>query len=894
MKSPDTKTGCPFLSTGGRCLGILSLIFLSYLHLPAQSDPSEENREVLRQFQDLLPYSLAYGEIILKNTPLEPIIIDPQKNWKENLKVIQDNLRLNYRIIGGQLILFPKKNYLIQGKIYDANTGESLPGAHILLTGHLSGTTSNEDGYFQLLVPEGQLNLSISYLGYQTVYFDREVEQPLRQDFRLKGVVELPAVIITENSPGIPGANAYGEEGDKIPVSLLSVLPGIGSSMDVGRYLQLTGGVITGGDGLGGIHVRGGNADQNLILLEDIPIYNAFHLFGVSSIFNSNAIQAANLSKTYFEPSLDGRLSSVLRVNIRDGHRTQPRLEASVGLLGTQLMVETPFANQRGTLMLAGQQSHAGSLIKSYTGRKRSLDDKDGYLQPSFRDIYLKAMINLDARNKIILNGYTGSDTHLDINQYLFQDISDTLYSDAYQDEYYWGNTAIGLKWLHEIHGKAFLKMNLYHSRYSYQSINASRENLEFNQQTTESFFEINEFRSSIRESGFKTDLDFLINYRHRIKTGISYARHDYRPGIIAYGEDALQVPEFSIGSPLPGLPDSLFDDLTFKSSQWFFHLEDLWDPHPAWKINYGINAILFSNASDHFTSIQPRINISRTTEKSHFALSINKLYQPQHLISADDNGLPNALWVPASLRFRPQKSWQTNFSWSRKLADRGTLTSSIYYKQMAGLVTFRDAPAYLSFGPLDNVDASIWEEDVLSGEGRAWGIENQVNWHWQNFLVQFNYTFARSNRYFEGKHLDFIVPYEFESPHTFNLLGVWEINQRWKLTATWQLSSGTRNNLIPGSYEIYDNAEFFLEEFTIPENTVELLIMPVYHRLDLSVTYLLKKNHHSHQFKLGLLNLYDRRNIVFPRLYRDEITEIRYIEGLPFVPTLSYQLTIN
>ncbi|MCB0666313.1 MAG: TonB-dependent receptor [Saprospiraceae bacterium] len=857
----------------------------------AQTDPTNATQEILDQLQEIIPYSLAYNEAVLHSAPSSTMQIDPKNSWKENLKIIQDNLQLDYRIIADQLILFPKKRFLIQGFIYDVHTGESLPGAHVVVNGNQIGTSSNEEGYFQLFVPQGIQIISVSYLGYQTLFFEKYFEEPMQKDFELDGTLDLPEIIVTENPEGNTGL-ATEENGTPLPLSILNEVPSIGAEMDITRYLQLSEGVITGGDGLGGIHVRGGNADQNLILLEDIPIYNPFHLFGTGSIFNSNAVQEARFSKSFVEPDQDGRLSSVLQVNIRDGHRSKKRLDASASLLGSHLLVETPILGNRGTLMLAGQRSHSGSIIRSYSNNIRSIDDNDGFFQPKFWDFYAKTLINLERKDKIIINAYGGTNKHLDINRYLFEDV-DTTFTDAYQDEYYWGNLAAGIKWIRELSGKAFLKANFYHSRYFYRSINAYEEKFEVNRQQSNGYFEINEFRSSINESGLRLNLDFLINYRHRVKSGISLALHQYMPGIIAYGEDATQHPDFSIGSPLPDLPDSLFDALSFQSKQASLNVEDIWDFNPNWQIIWGFNLLVFSNSPDFFNSLQPRLSISRKWTENRITFSLIKLYQPQHLISADDNGLPNELWVPATNRVPPQRSWQADLSWVRHFTST-QIRGSIYYKTMSGLVTFREAPGYLIFGTLDNVDASIWEEDMLTGEGVSWGIETNLQHSWSKLLLQFNYTFGKSNRYFPGKYLDLKVPYEFESPHTFNMIGVYSLNERWKIGASWQLSSGTRYNLVPGSYDIYDNAYYFLDQIEVPENTVDLLIMPVYHRLDLSLSYFLQGNRLSHQLKLGLLNVYDRKNIVFPRLYRDVTTEVRYVQGLPFIPSLSYRLTLE
>ena len=878
-------------------LFILLLTATTSVFAQSPSTTREANRSILENFQKLIPYQLGYPESILETIVTTDIPLDPQANWRVNLKRIQEGLHVDYRIIGQQLILFPRKKYLIQGFIYDQQTGESLPGAHLLETQNQMGAVSNDAGYFQLLVPEGRLQLAVSYIGYETDWIDQEVQGPLQMDIRLSGAVNLPEVVVNEQNLEAAAPPYFHPNEQTIPLKTLDGLPSIGSSMDVMRYLQLNAGVVSGGDGLGGIHVRGGNADQNLILLEDIPIFNPYHLFGIGSIFNSYAVQKAEFNKSDFSAAYDGRLSSLLKVTIRDGHRTQRKLDASTGLLDTHILLETPIGKQKGTFMLAGQLSHAGGLIKAYTRRYRQRYDNDGYLQPNFWDVYGKSMIDLNRSNKLIINGYIGSNRHIDVNRYPFEGALDTTYTDQYQDEFYWGNIAAGIKWLHEINGHAFLKLNAYHSGYQYQSINAYAEKIQTAGQTTDGFFEINEFRSSIRENGLKADLEYLLNYRHRLKTGAALALHQYVPGIIAYGEDAPRDSRFEIGSPLPSLPDTLFDELAFTSNQVSIYAEDHWEINAKWKLRYGLSGILFNHATDHFLGVQPRVLLTRHLKSGDLSLSIDKLYQPQHLITATDNGLPNELWVPATAAIRPQQSGQADLSWNHSFSEWTSIKSSIYFKKMWGLVNFQDEPGYLSYGPLDNVDASAWEDDVITGDGSCWGMETSLQQHWDKFHLQVNYTYSKSDRFFAGKNEDYIVPYEFEVPHAFNLMGIWPLNDRWQFSLTWQLTSGTSVVLTPGDYEVYDHTETFVEDFVVARDEIDLLIVPAYHRLDLSATCTLKSNaHFNHQFKLSLVNVYNQQNIVLPRIYRDydDHSTIRYGQGLPFVPSIAYRLLLQ
>ena len=839
----------------------------------------------------MTPYHLAYGEHVLKYAEPGPLKLDPDIPWKKNLNKVEEYLNVKSRIIGDNLLLYPKKRFLISGYIFDTLTGESLPGAHVWIHSQARGTSTNDAGFYQLWLPEGKHNCTITYLGYKPQNLFLEMNANQSTNFSLNPSLDLPEVIVEADEAELSSHSAS----DKIPLSQMQNLPSLGAAMDIARFLQFMPGITTGGDGLGGLHVRGGNADQNLVLLDDIPIYNPFHLFGISSVFNGYALQKADLSKSYFSPEHIGRLSSVLDVTMRDGHRHNTTLNASLGLLGIQGALETPIFNQVGTLMISGQKSLMGGLVRSYSSRQKSYADIDGYSRPDFWDFNAKMMLQLTPSNKLILNTYIGADSYRDLSTYHLQNPADTSFRDQYRDEYNWGNWASGLKWLHDFDGKAFLDINLFHTRYKYNSLNGYTERFSIDNLYEYGISNLTEFQSSIQENGLKIHLAMLSGYDHQINSGIQVSEHHYIPGIIAFQDQNGSTPSFDIDGPLPSFGSESFDTLDFKSQQFSLFFEDHWKVNTRWEIKGGFSATFFRNEEDHFFSLQPRVQISHQTGPHHIALSFNKLFQAQHLISTNDNGLPNELWVPATRKISPQTSYTSDISWSyNHPSGRNQIVSKVYYKKMLNLVAFGDDPGFLSYGPLDNVDASIWEDDIITGEGESWGIENSFHQQWEKWRVGLHYTFSKSSRSFPDKNLGFQVPYEYEVPHVLNVQSIFHLNSRWHFGLAWQLSSGTRYNLNPGYYDLYDRDDFLLEEIDVPNNEIELLVMPTYHRLDLTCSYKIENERSIHLFKLSLLNAYNNLNILSPRIYQSSpITDIRLTEGLPFIPSISYSFSI-
>lgn len=880
-----------------RYLFFFEFLLLSFLSIVpsllfGQTDHSVPLVErLLREFDESIPYNLAYSEHVLKYTRPGPFHLDPEVSWKKNLDKIEDYLNVRSRIIGDNLLLYPKKRFLISGYIFDKLTGESLPGAHVWVNNQARGTSCNNAGFFQLWLPEGRHECIISYLGYESQDLSLEMNANQTTSFSLNPSLDLPEIIVKAD-PEISTHSAS----DKIPLSQLQDFPSLGPAMDIGRYLQFMPGITTGGDGLGGLHVRGGNADQNLILLDDIPIYNPFHLFGISSVFNGFALQKADLSKSYFSPEYIGRLSSVLDITMRDGHRHNTTLNASLGLMGIQGTIETPILNKTGTLMLSGHKSLMGGLVRSYSSRQKTYADIDGYSRPDFWDFNGKMMLQLDPSNKLVLNTYIGGDNYRDLSTYLLENPADTSFRDQYRDEYNWGNRASGLKWLHDFHGKVFLDINIFHSRYRYNSLNAYTEQFSINNLDEYGISDLTEFQSSIRENGLKIHLAMLSGYDHQIKAGIQISDHKYIPGIIAYQDQIGSAPSFDINNALPSFDNESFDTLDFNSQQVSVFFEDQWKINTRWEIKGGLSGTFFRNEEENFFSLQPRVQVSHQKGPHRLAVSFNKLFQAQHLITTNDNGLPNELWVPATRNISPQSSYTGDINWGYDHpAGHTQIVSKIYYKKMHNLVAFGDDPGFLSYGPLDNVDASIWENDITKGEGESIGIENSYHRQWEKWRVGIHYTFSKSSRLFPNKNLGFEVPYEYEVPHVLNVQSIFHLNTRWHFSLAWQLSSGTRYNLNPGYYDLYDRDDFLIDEIDVPNDEIELLIMPTYHRLDLTCSYKVENERSAHLFKLSLLNIYNNLNILFPRIYQSSpITDIRLSEGLPFIPSLSYHFSIH
>ncbi len=874
---------------------ILLLVGWQDLSVIAQDNSTFSLDEILTQVQEFIPFRISFAQHLI---PKEHRFVMPQFTtigWRRTLTSLLDEAELDFRIIEENLIIYPKKKLLCHGFVFDDVTGESLPGAHISVPNRARGTVSNDEGYFQILLPIGPIEILVSYLGYESLPLKETLEEDLQINIRLKPSLELPEIVVNEATT-TAGLQVEPAGNQNLPLSELSNLPGLGAGMDVFRYFQFIAGISAGSDGFGGIHVRGGGSDQNLFLLDDIPIYNPMHMLGAASIFNSSAIQSINVSKGFFNANEGGRLSSVVRVRLRDGDREKVSATAGLSGLSSHAVLEFPILQKKGTFMIGGQRSHAGQFIRKYSQRQKDENGVEGYFQPGFQDIYAKTFIELGRRDKVVANFYAGSDDLIDTEAFDFT-AQDTLFRLSSRDQYNWGNLSTGMRWLHSFGKRVFAKTLVYFTTYKYESLSAVRWDADLNGSASLiDDIELTEFRSQISEKGIKTTLDIISGFYHQLSIGCSFSSFTYTPGIVAYDGGGIIAEEiFSKDQNISSLADELFDELSFSSRQWSLYFQDDWSISSSLRIRWGIHGNFFVNTPSKYFSMQPRISLRWSKGKSIFDLSFSLMRQPNHVVALDDNGLPNELWVPSTTDIAPEKSSMIDLTAAHQLGQFVRWTSSLYYKEMTNLIAFRDQPNYLSFGRLENVDASAWEQDVVRGQGRSWGLENSCRYDKQPYSLLLNYTYAKSFRKYHNKYYGYQFPYRYERPHEFSTVGQLVLHHRLRLGMTWQWGSGVAVPLTEGTYDLFSADDFFVESINVPGEELELLIMPAYHRLDLSAAYILARKKLHHEFKLSLLNVYNNPNITYPKIFQEEQGgSITFGTGLPFVPSLSYKMTFS
>lgn len=636
------------------------------------------------------------------------------------------------------------------------------------------------------------------------------------------------------------------------------------SEPDVLKSLQLLPGVQSGNEGSAGLIVRGGSADQNLILLDGAPVYNATHAFGLFSIFNADAVNNVEVLKSGFPASYGGRLSSVIDVHMKEGDKYNFHGEGGIGLIFSKFAFEGPIQKGRSSFLVAGRRTYVDVFLAPI--QKWSADGTDITI-PFFSDLNFKANFPLGNRDRFYFSFYTGQDKLTVKDDYTeMEDSSKTL--SKYNAGFSWGNITAMMRWNHVFSKKMFSNFTFTYSRYRFNTWENSEERAS-NPPTV--FIEEQKYRSGIRDWAIRADVDYLPAPNHFIKAGISATWHRYQPSISRFFErDAvLRV-------------DQRIDNHTQKGGEYDLWVEDDIRISEKLKTNIGARYSMFSVKNKTFSIFQPRINwLYKLDEKWSLKSSFSGMNQFIHLLSNNALGLPTDLWLPVTERVPPQTSLQVSAGTSYDHDKSLSFSMEVYYKRMRHVIEYTDASVF--FNAYDN-----WEDLVITGTGRTYGIEwlaQKKKGRWTGLA---SYTLSRSTRQFAGLNEGKEFPFRYDRRHELKTAIVYKPSARFELSANWFLMSGIVMSLPNAWY--YDPYTGRYMDIYESRNNYRL---PVYHRMDISVKFMKQKKKYLRTWIVSVYNVYNRLN---PLYLEPEGTgsnnKINFtaVTLFPILPSVSYQ----
>jgi len=789
------------------------------------------------------------------------------------LNFLLKGLSLQYKLSGFQVVLkkepapvgnpmaIPvslkiRERYTISGTVKAQKTGESLIGASIRISNPPTGTTTNEYGFYSLVLPAGEYHLSISMAGMKekemdmvltgntvaNIFLEEEIKD--LQEFTVKA----SSVGRSLKSPQMGMERLSMEEIKNIPVFL--------GEKDVLKTIQLLPGIKSAGDGNSGFYVRGGAADQNLILLDEAPVYNPSHLLGFFSTFNSDAIKNVVVYKSGMPAQYGGRLSSVVDVKMNEGNNKEFAANGGIGLIASRLTVEGPIEKDKSSFLISGRRTYADLFLKL------SKDTNVNRSRLYFYDLNAKVNYKLGDKDQLYLSGYFGRDV-------LQQDNVAGIN---------WGNITATARWNHLFNSRLFSNTSLLFSNYNFKIINKESGN-EFT------------IFSQIRDWNLKEELQWYANSRNTLNIGFNSIFHTIRPGEISASKDAGLNP------------------ITFA---WRYSLENAVYATNTWKASdkvsftYGLRLSAFSilGKGDYYrfdpsgkitdtmhyspgqvvkTYVNPEPRVAAAYQlNTTTALKVSYVRNTQnlHLVSNSTSSSPTDRWVANTNVIKPEISDQVSLGYYKNLAhDQLELTVETYYKSMEHQIDYKNGANVYTNEPI--------ETQLLFGKGRAYGIEWLLKKRTGRFTGWISYTLSKTERKIDGINDGQWYNARQDRTHDISVVGIYKLSKKWSLSADWVFYTGDAITFPSGKYKVDGDVYFYYTK----RNAYR---MPNYHRLDLGATCQLKqKKKFSSELNFSLYNAYGREN-AYQITFRESKDDPNRTEAVQtalfrFIPSITY-----
>ncbi len=756
---------------------------------------------------------------------------------------------------------FAENKYTISGYVRDAKKGEVLIGATVYIKEIPSiATSTNTYGFYSITLKQGNYSVVGQFIGYETNTVALTLNESKKIDFNLdEKVTELNEVIVTaEKRNDNVTSNKMGV--NEVNIQEIKSLPAFMGEKDVLKTIQLLPGIKPVGEGSGGFYVRGGGSDENLILLDEANVYNASHLLGFFSVFNSDAIKDVTVFKGTMPAEYGGRLSSVLDITMKDGSTKEYEANGGIGLISSRLTIDGPIVKDKGSFIISGRRTYADVVAKGLYD-VRVLNDttlKSAVLY--FYDLNAKANYQFSDKDRVYLSGYFGRDAYGII-----------------QSGINWGNATATFRWNHLFNDKLFSNTSLIYSDYDY-TINNGSSNSPIN------------IVSKIQDFNFKEDLQYFPGNKDQIKFGVNSIYHLMTPGTITTIDTNVNRPtlpsKYAIENSIYLSDEHKFSDKLSMNVGLRISVYNLLGPGKFYTYDDEGNTVDSATYKSGqivktYINPEPRIAINYTlNDKTSFKAFYGRNAQNLHLLSNSTIGSPTDLWIPSSNNVRAEISDQVSLGYFKNFNDNNyEFSTEVYYKSLQNQIDY--AP-----GAQLNFNASV-ESQLYYGKGRAYGIEFFLKKRYGKFNGWLGYTLSRSERQFSQINKDSWYPATQDRTHDISIVGIYDLSKKWTLSATWVYYTGNAVTFPYGKYFVNGKVVFLYSE----KNGYR---MPPYHRLDLGATRTGKKRgRYESSWTFSIYNAYDRDNAysINFRIDPNDKTKTQAVQTTLFkiVPSVTY-----
>jgi len=756
----------------------------------------------------------------------------------------------------------------ISGSVRDIENGETLIGVNVFDKVTQKGAVTNNYGFYSYTTNSGEVELIYSFVGYQPFVFKALLESDTTLMVKLTPSHQLSEVVVHGSREELLQENT--QMGSiNVPLRQIKDMPALMGEVDVLKVLQLLPGVQSGTEGASGLYVRGGGPDQNLILLDGVPVYNATHLFGFFSVFNADALNNVELIKGGFPARFGGRLSSVIDITMKEGNMKEFQGEGSIGLIATKLTFEGPIAKDKTSFLISGRRTYIDLLARPFIRRETGGRESAGYY---FYDMNAKVNHIFNDRNRLYLSFYGGEDVGYTRDDYSTTSNNERIKSTS-ESGLGWGNLITAARWNHVFNNKLFANFSATYTRYHFRLFDEYDYSRTGNGQDEERFYQA-DYRSGIRDYAIKADFDYIPSTKHYIRFGASNIFHRFTPGVFT-------ATERSEWSDMVG--GSIYD-----SQEYATYIEDDIQLGRKFKMNVGLHYSGFFVDGEHYHALQPRI-ASRylINESSSVKASFSTMTQYIHLLTNAGLGLPTDLWVPATSEIGPQQSWQTSLGFYKSLPGGFEFSVEGYYKEMEGLLEYKDGASFLETG-------ENWEDKVEVGRGRSYGAEMLIQKKIGKTTGWLGYTLSRTERQFDEINNNEWFPFRYDRTHDISLTVSHHLTPKIHLSGTWVYGTG---NAISIPTEIYESINYnpeygFMFGRVDHYEARNNFRMRDYHRLDLGVNFIKQKRWGERTWNISIYNAYNRMNPFYMDIgYNSQTRQKSLVQYtlFPILPSFAY-----
>ncbi len=713
-------------------------------------------------------------------------------------------------------LLSGQNQFTISGTVIDSANDESAIGALVFIKGTNKGISTNVYGFYSLTLEKGDYEITCAFIGYKSTTQKIKLDKNTAFNFKLspENNTLTEVVISSDKDAAKEQLQSTQMSAINIPIEQIKNIPTIGGETDIIKVMQLMPGVKRGDEGQNTMLVRGGNGDDNLILLDEATVYNVSHLFGFFSVFNNDALKDVTLYKGGFPAQYGGRLSSVMDIRMKDGDMQKFHVDGGIGLLSSHITVQGPLIKDKMSFLLSGRRSYIDKVVKAVNKGKN-------LLPYYFYDGNFKLNYILTDKDRLYLSAYYGDDVLA---------TSSATDSTFFKGGFKLGNFTSTARWNHLYNSKLFSNISIIHTRFRYDVEAAIPGN---------SFLA----KSSIADLGVKTDYNYYHNTENTIKYGAFFINHTFRPNVVNTAGVISDLVRSRQGARI-------------NTQEFGVYASNDWKADSLIKINYGLRNSYLITQGTLYAGLEPRISATWAfAENQSFKIGYARMKQYLHLVSSSSVALPTDLWYPATKKVKPLSSDQLAAAYNLSLPKmKSMLTVEGYYKWMRNMIDYREGAVLILN---DN-----YEDELVTGKGWAYGVETFLTKTKGRFTGWVGYTISWSKRNFKALNQGRTFYAKYDRRHDLSLVGSFEFTKRFSVSAVWVYSTGQRFTPITGNYIVPNSSTTGVNILPVfaDKNSYE---MPPAHRLDISFIFKTRPNRrflkYTGEWHFGFYNFYNR-----------------------------------